>query len=140
LLVITEKGTLPVGIEKDGKFHREFEIRPALVRDTIEVADEEEPKKLENASYYGICLTAKQIVRIGDIFPLSPELVMGMLDEDFGEIAKAKARLAARLKSFHGYPGESGKEQAPDGTTEDKAEAEADPGIAQVASAAGSDT
>jgi hypothetical protein len=87
--MITEKGTLPIGIEKDGKWHRDFEIRPALVKDTVEVADEQEPKKLDNPSYYGICLTAKQIIRIGDISPVPVDLVMEMYDDDIGEISAA---------------------------------------------------
>jgi hypothetical protein len=131
---------LPVGIEKDGKWHREFEIRPALVKDTIEVADEQEPKKLENASYYSICLTAKEIVRIGDIIPVNAELVMGMLDEDFGEIVKAKARLATRLRSFHGSPGESAEKHASERAPEDTAEAKADPGAPQDPGAVGSNS
>lgn len=136
--MITEKGTLTIGIERDGKWHREFEVRPALVKDTVEIADEQEPKKLENSSYYAMCITAKEIVRIGEISPVTVEMVMEMLDVDFGDISAAKARLAARLKSFHRDAEESGQERASDGTPEDSAKAEADPGASQVAPAAGS--
>ncbi|MFZ0932302.1 MAG: hypothetical protein WAN11_27130 [Syntrophobacteraceae bacterium] len=105
-VTITEKGTLPVGIERDGKFHREFEIRPALVGDSIEVADEHEPKKLTNRWYANICLAAKQIIRIGDISPVPFEEVVKMLDLDMEQVYAAQERLATRLSRFH----DSGKD------------------------------
>jgi len=135
--VITEKGTLPIGIERDGKYHREFEIRPALVRDTVEVAGEQEPRKIENASFYGLALTAKQIVRIGEISPVSADMLMEMLDEDFGEIARAKGRLAARLKSFHGESADPGEQRPADAAAGGSPDEKADPGPPQDAAADG---
>jgi phage FluMu protein gp41 len=137
--MITEKGTLPIGIEKDGKWHRDFEIRPALVKDTVEVADEQEPKKLDNPSYYGICLTAKQIVRIGDISPVPVEVVMEMYDDDIGEISAAKARLAIRLRSFRAES-EGGQSETGEAAPADKEHADAGAGAAQDQAAAGSDS
>jgi hypothetical protein len=99
--MISEKGILPVGIEKDGVWHREFEIRPALVKDTIEVSGEQDVEKLGNKWFAGMCLTAKQIVRIGSISPILAADVMEMLDTDLDEINAAKERLAARLCTFH---------------------------------------
>ena len=37
--MLTEKGTLPIGVEFDGKIHKDFEIRPQLQRDTIDLFD-----------------------------------------------------------------------------------------------------
>ncbi len=136
--MITEKGTIPIGIEKDGVWHREFEIRPSLVRDTVEVAEEQDAQKLNNNSFYIICLTAKQIVRIGDISPVPVEVVLNMFDEDFGEIANAKLRLAARLRSFRNDGDAKGQEAGPSGQA-DPEHAEADPGAAQNQAAPGGD-
>jgi hypothetical protein len=110
--MITEKGILPVGIEKDGKVHREFEVRPALVKDSIEVGDEHAHSALKNQFFVGVCLTAKQIVRIGDISPVPVELLVEMYDLDLGAITAAKDRLAKRLIRFR-------SEQGPQGTTEE---------------------
>ncbi|MGO9018749.1 MAG: hypothetical protein ACLQVJ_10420 [Syntrophobacteraceae bacterium] len=111
-VTITEKGVLPVGIERDGKFHREFEIRPALVGDSIEVADEHEPKKLTNRWYANICLAAKQIIRIGDISPVPFKDVVKMLDVDMEQIYAAQERLAMRLSRFHDS-GKDGEQATP---------------------------
>ena len=112
--MITEKGTLPVGIERDGKWHREFEIRPRLVKDTMEVAREQGMKKLEDDIFFSLCLTAKQIVRIGEISPLPVDELLEMVDLDVAKINEAREKLASRLESFHTSTGSDGEESAPD--------------------------
>jgi hypothetical protein len=99
--MITQKGTLPVGLKKDGKYHRDFEIRPSLIKDSIEVADEQEPAKLKNWWFANIALTAKQIVRIGEVSPVPLEDFVGMLDVDMQAISAAQEILAVRLGTFH---------------------------------------
>ena len=106
--MLTEKGILPVGIEKDGVWHREFEIRPGLVKDTIEVGDEHGQAELRNQYFVGICLTAKQLVRIGEICPVTADVVAGMYDVDLAEISTAKQRLAMRLAQFRKSAEEQG--------------------------------
>jgi hypothetical protein len=99
--MLTEKGILPVGIERDGKFHREFEIRPALVRDAIEISKENDALQLLNRAFVGVALTAKELIRIGDISPVLPADLLNALDIDLEEISSAKERLEKRLRSFH---------------------------------------
>ncbi len=113
----TEKGTLPIGIERDGKFHRDYEIRLGLVKDTIEVVQEQDADKLDNSHYFGACLTAKQILSIGDISPVKSDDVLAMYDDDLGEINEAKARLLKRIISFR----DSLQEQQEEGAGADSA-------------------
>jgi hypothetical protein len=139
--MITEKGTLPIGIEKDGKWHRDFEIRPRLVKDTMEVAREQDMQRLEGDDiFFSLCLTAKQIIRIGDISPLPVDLLLEMYDLDIAEINIAKEKLAARLQSFHD-PDAAGAQEgalAVSGSA-DTADEKADPGASQGESPVGSD-
>lgn len=99
--MITEKGILPIGLQKNGIWHRDFELRPGLIKDSIEVGEEHEPSKLQNQWYAGLALTAKQIVRIGDISPVPFKDFAGMLDKDMQTIRAAQARLDIRLDRFH---------------------------------------
>jgi hypothetical protein len=100
--IITEKGTLPFGVEgKDGVRHRDFEMRPRLVKDTLEISREQGMQKLEDDDmFFTLCLTAKQIIHIGDIRPVPVELMLEMMDEDMAAILDAKEALATRLESF----------------------------------------
>ncbi len=107
MAIITQKGTLPFGIEQDGVRHRDFEMRPRLVRDTMEIAREQGMQKLENDDiFFTLCHTAKQIIHIGDICPVPIETVLDMLDEDMAAILDAKEVLATRLESFRASIGE----------------------------------
>ena len=99
--MVSEKGILPLGIERDGKFHREFEIRPALVRDSVELSAEQDPKRLENERFSEACKVAKQLLCVGDIKPVTLEILEDMFLVDLEEIKAAQGRLAARLQSFH---------------------------------------
>ena len=113
--IITVKGTLPFGIEKDGMVHRDFEIRPRLVKDTLEIAREQGRKKIEDDDmFFTMCLTAKQILHIGDIQPVPVELLLEMLDEDMAAILDAKEVLATRLESFRMPASGSGEQSASD--------------------------
>ncbi len=110
--MLTEKGTLPIGLEKDGKVHREFEIRPQLIHDAVDVLAEQGEVKTDNNAFFGACLIAKQLVRIGDISPVPVEDVLEMFEEDGRELRAAQARLTERLKSFRNE-GETGAESSP---------------------------
>jgi len=114
--IITEKGTLPVGIfDENGVRQRDFEIRPQLVRDTMEIAREQGMQRLEDDDiFFGFCLVAKRIIHIGDIRPVPVEVVLDMLDDDMKSIQDAKEVLAARLESFRTSAGNDGKEGASD--------------------------
>lgn len=108
--MITEKGTLPIGFEKDGQVHVDFELRPQLVGDAIDVCDEQPDSATDNSAFFGACLLAKQIVRIGEISPVTVEDLRKMYEEDGRELRAASGRLAGRLKSFREEDGKSKKD------------------------------
>ncbi len=110
---LRESGTLPVGVEVDGVLHREFVLRPRLVRDTVEAL--EDPRCADSEAYRGVALTARQIAQLGTLpaEKIDIALVLDMLDVDLGEIMAAADRLERRLLSFRG-PG-AGATQAASG-------------------------
>ncbi len=112
--MITEKCTLPIGVEYNGKLHRDCELRPSLVRDSIEAV--EDARAQTNESYLGLVILSKQLIRLGDIpsDELTPELFMGMYEPDLVTIRNASERLKKRLQSFRG-----GDDGSPEGDTGD---------------------
>lgn len=98
--MITEEGTLPVGVEFKEKVHRDFEIRPQKVSDTVEAM--EDPRALKNDGYFGVAVLVKQIVKLGDIpkEEITPSLVMGMWDVDLKALHEAQGRASQKLASF----------------------------------------
>lgn len=104
--MLTEKGTLPVGVEYEGKTHKDFEIREQIVADSINVFDNpaQAAKAEKNGLYANLCVTANMLVSLGTIpkEDITPDLLMGMLQEDLNAISLAEVRLAAQRKSFRG--------------------------------------
>jgi len=100
--MITEKCTLPIGVEYDGKVHRNVEIRHRLVRDLIDGADSDRARN--DARYYELCQYAAQIVKLGDIpkEQITGELLLDMYDEDFDVLMEAASRVRARTREFRG--------------------------------------
>ncbi|MDD5676337.1 MAG: hypothetical protein PHC61_19345 [Chitinivibrionales bacterium] len=98
--MITEKFTLPDGIEYEGKIHREVEIRPQKVRDSIDAMENERAQT--NEAYLGLAILAGQILCLGDIpkEKITAELLMELSDDDMIEINQGLARLRNRVKSF----------------------------------------
>ncbi len=102
--MLTEKGTLLIGVEFEGETHKDFEIREQLVADSIAIYDD--PERAERASrnlaYAGVCILTGQLVSLGGIpkEALTPELILGMTDDDFEEIKAADKRLTERRGSF----------------------------------------
>lgn len=98
---LTEKGMLPYGVEHEGKIHREFELRPQKVKDSIDALDEDERAR-RNDSYLGVVVLSKQLIKLGDIpkEEISPDLLMDMCDVDMNEISEATKRLQTKLQSF----------------------------------------
>ena len=106
---MTEKGTLPIGVEHEGRTHKEFELRPQLVRDSVDALEDDRAQR--NDTYLGVCVLAKQLIRLGDIprEKLTPGLLMDMYEADLAAISAAARRLQQRLARFPGS-GETGKE------------------------------
>lgn len=124
---MVESGTLPIGIERAGKIHCDFEVKPGLVCHSVEVEDEHAPEQLKNPAFEDLCLTAKQIVRIGDISPVSAGDLMDMYDVDLDEIREAQGRLRERLRAFHSESGRGKSAADPSqGKIEESANQDAD--------------
>lgn len=102
--MLTEKGTLPGGVEFDGQIHKEFEIREQLVRDGVAVYDDPDraARAEKNDAYMGLCILAGQVLSLGSIpkDSISPELLMDMSQEDFNALNDASGRLTVRRASF----------------------------------------
>lgn len=101
---LTEQGMLPIGVEFEGKTHREFEIREQLVVDTVEVLEDRlnGARALESDSFFNVCIAAKRVIKLGDIpkEKITPELFLGMKQKDLGEISSASARLVEKRRRF----------------------------------------
>ncbi len=105
--MIKEKGELLVGVEHGGKMHTSFELRPQLVKDTIEVMEgADAARAANNAHFCGACLVAKQIESLGDIpkEKITPDLVLSLTDVDFSVVQQARETLEQRLRSFRSGP------------------------------------
>jgi len=100
--MITEKCTLPIGVEYDGQRHRDLEIRPRLVRDLIDGAVNERAQN--DSYYYSLCQMACQIVHLGDIprEKISGDLLLDMYEDDFDALTEAAKRVRARAHKFRG--------------------------------------
>lgn len=103
-IMFTEKGTLPIGVEFEGKIHKEFEIREGQVRDMCDVADDPEvmARAEKNDVFLGTALLARRIIKLGDIpaDKITLDLVLNMDSEDYMEITNAEGRLAKKRSSF----------------------------------------
>lgn len=104
--MLTEKGTLPMGVEMEGTLHRDFEIRPQKVRDTVDQFDDPERagRCMKNSQYFAACLFAGRLVSLGTIprEKITPELILDMEPEDYEAIQVASGRLEERMATFRG--------------------------------------
>ncbi|MFA5161147.1 MAG: hypothetical protein WC421_02785 [Elusimicrobiales bacterium] len=107
----TIKGKLPVGAKFDGATHRDFELRRELVSDTVEAMDN--PRAQHNKAYLTVCVYARRLARLGTIpaGKITPELVMGLAEEDFDALVAASNRFRSGEK----------QQTAPDNTGADGA-------------------
>lgn len=98
--MMTETGTLPIGIEFEGKVHKDFTLRPQILRDSIDVMEDE--RAIKNESYFGICMLSKQIERLGEIpkEKITPDLIMSLTEVDGRVFMEAKEALEKRLLDF----------------------------------------
>jgi hypothetical protein len=102
--MLTEKGTLPVGVEYEGKTHKDFEIREQIVADSINVFDNPDhaARAGKNALFANLCVTANMLLSIGTIpkEEITPDLLMGMFQEDLNAISQAEVRLTVQQATF----------------------------------------
>ncbi|KGT95300.1 hypothetical protein NG99_04580 [Erwinia typographi] len=94
----TLSGQLEIGVEFDGKLHRDFTLRLPTVGDEIDVAEDESvPESGFRVAIFARCLTA-----LGSIpaKQLSYKLLRDELDSgDFGILIKAAEELKKKRKS-----------------------------------------
>jgi len=73
---------LPVGyLGEDGKLHRTGRMRLATALDEIEIHADE--RMLSSERYHDILLFSRVITEIGDLSPVTPELIEGLFEVDF---------------------------------------------------------
>lgn len=102
--MLTEKGTLPIGVEHNGKIHRDYELREQQVRDLVDIFDDPAltERATKNVRFLELCILANMIIRLGDIpkEEITADLLVGMYQDDMNEIRKAEERLDIKRKSF----------------------------------------
>jgi hypothetical protein len=100
---ITEKGTLIVGVpDESGKIHKDFIMRPQLVKDSVAVLEDEQA--VLNDAYFGAGVMAEQIETLGTLKKeeITTELVLNLTDVDFKVLLEKKEALEKRLRGFSG--------------------------------------
>ncbi len=101
---MTEKGLLPVGVEFEGVVHRDYELRPARVRDTVDVFDDETQgeRAMKNPQFFAACLFAGRLAALGSIpkEEINPGLILDLDPEDYEELQAAATRLEQRQTTF----------------------------------------
>lgn len=97
MVSMTETGTLDIGLEQGGTWHKEFELRLPTLED-VEVA-------LEQAGE-GACqarinrhVWARTVLRIGAVTEITPGLLAGLADVEFGVLNAAEERLRKKLRA-----------------------------------------
>ena len=73
--------TLPLGYEKDGKIHRTGTMRLATTGDELSIQDEDEAGM--NTRYRDILLMTKVIDSIGEIQPVTVDVIRELYESDF---------------------------------------------------------
>ena len=104
--MITEKGTLPFGVEFEGTTHRDFELRPQFVRDTVDIFEDPDmaARATRNNQFFAACLFAGRLVSLGEIpkEQITPELILDLHQDDYDEILAAAKRLEEQEATFRG--------------------------------------
>jgi len=105
--MIVEKRTLPIGVEYEGKQHRELELRPRLVRDLVSAY--ESPLSAKSGSAFEVCSLAGQILKLGEIpkEAITGELLMEMHSDDFDVLTEAAEKARQRAREFRSKTGDS---------------------------------
>jgi hypothetical protein len=112
---MTEKGTLPDGVEYGGEILREYEVREQMVRDVVGVFDDpvRAARAVKNDLFYSTCILAARLTISG--LPgdrVTPDLILDLSKDDYEELLSACARLQDRRRLFRIEAGTS-----PNGST-----------------------
>jgi phage FluMu protein gp41 len=99
--MITQKGTLPVGVEVDGVVHYDFEVRPQLVKDTIAAASNEQVANKGN-TLFGLAIVREQVVAIGTLSNdrITLDMLLNMYEADMDVLMQGIKEVGEKLKTF----------------------------------------
>ncbi|MHB1333389.1 MAG: hypothetical protein ACYCY1_12395 [Sulfuriferula sp.] len=101
--IMTQSGTLPVGVEVDGVVHRDFELRPQRVRDSMgALAD----PRTADPSFLGLAMLATQFMQLGtlDVAKVDADMLLDMYEVDMQVLMGGAKQLRDRLKTFRDAP------------------------------------
>jgi hypothetical protein len=95
------KGTLPIGIEVDGKMCREYTLVEERFRHKLEVYTDADcgEQALKDPTYHTAAVLAKRL-KIEGIEKVTPDMVLDLFPEDGSEIGNAASGIAARRSDF----------------------------------------
>jgi len=101
--ILTQSGTLPVGVELDGVVHRDFVLRPQRVRDSVEALAD---TRAADPSFLGLAMLSSQIVQLGtlDAAKINADVLLDMYEVDMQVLMEGAAQLRERLKTFRDAP------------------------------------
>lgn len=90
-------GKLPVGLEFAGKTHKDFKLRPAKVRDTIEATAE---VGADDNLKFMLAILSRQLVSLGDIpkASITVDLLSDLYDVDLAELHESQEQLEKKLR------------------------------------------
>jgi len=92
-------GTLPIGIEIDGQRYKEFSIRPAILRDSVEAVEEVGGDAGGVRLRYAVM--ARRLSFTGlDQEHVTLDLLMGLLDRDGVALEQASADVEKKLDAL----------------------------------------
>lgn len=98
--MITEKCTLPIGVEYNGLLHRDVEVGPRQVKHLIVASGD--PLFTQNKNSYEVCCLAAQIIKLGDIptKDITGTLLSEMDVDDFDVLTEAAETVRQRTRTF----------------------------------------
>jgi hypothetical protein len=116
--MMTEKRVLPIGVEYEGKLHKDLELQPRKAKHLL--LGTKDPVYLNDRKAYEFCCLAAQIDKLGDIpkEQLTGSLILDMYEADFDVLTEAAEKARQRAGEFRGG-GESVKDGDP-GNAEDR--------------------
>lgn len=93
------KGMLPIGVEVDGKTYREFEMRAAIMRDSVEAVDECGGDASQSLLRYAVM--ARRVSFAGlDQEKVTTDLLMGLVDRDGVALEMAADEVEKKLDAL----------------------------------------
>lgn len=102
--MVEEKGTLPIGVEVEGKLCRAYTLRPLQVRDSMAVRKGPEAERaLADDELMGLALLGRRLEIDGvPAGTLTLEAMERFWDDDLAEVMAAEGRLQEQLARFRG--------------------------------------